>query len=73
MLIAWVTSLIASFFAGYYLKLVKKRVEVLEEKIEKKIDKKVEGPESVLIDPLDPVKEAIYEAEQQRKRLNGIQ
>ena len=69
---AWVISCIASFYLGHYLKGLAKKIAVVEEAVKMKIDKPpvVEDPPSTLIDPLDPVQEAIYEHEQLMKRMN---
>lgn len=69
---AWVVSCIATFFFGFHYRGIVKKVESLEAEVKLKIDKPVIEPEagSQLIDPLDPVAEAIWEHEQLQKRLN---
>lgn len=70
--LAWLLSIWLAFSLGYGVKDIRKRVESLEENIKQKIDKPKDEPESELIDPLDEVKEAQYQQQQEMKRLNGI-
>lgn len=69
--IIWIASLGVAFYLGYHFRTIDRKIEILEQEVKKKIDKPVEKPESTLIDPLDPVKEAIYQAEQFNKKLNN--
>lgn len=70
---AWVLSLIAVFLLGYYLRGLKKKLADIEEVLKSKVDKKpeVEEPVSEIIDPLDPVQQAIYEHKVMMDKLNG--
>ncbi len=70
MVIAWLISLIVVFGLGYHYGSIVKKVKQLEVEVKKKIDQPKEEPESTLIDPLDPVKAAQYELEEQQKLLN---
>lgn len=70
----WAFSLVLAFLLGYRFRDFQKRIEVVEQAVKQKIDKPKEvEPPSLLIDPLDEVQTAIYEAEKMQKRLNGIQ
>lgn len=69
--LAWVLSLAGAFFLGYHYRRLNNKVQELEIEVKKKITKPEEiEPKSVLIDPLDPIKEAMWQAEQLNKRLN---
>ncbi len=69
---AWVLSLAFSFYLGYRSRDLIKKVETVQEILKSKVDKQPtqEEPKSEIIDPLDPVKEAMYEQHQMMKRLN---
>lgn len=65
-------AIIASFLLGYHLRGMKNKIVELEEVVKSKVDKKVEPeePKSRLIDPDDPIQEAIWKREQEMKRMN---
>lgn len=64
---------IASFFLGYHFRGLTSRVAQLEETIKQKIDKpvEIEEPQSEIIDPDDPIQEAIYERDQLMRKINS--
>lgn len=69
---AWLVSLVVVFLLGRYLGNISKRITQLEEVVKSKIDKPEEvEPESTIIDPLDPVQEAMYEHKKMTEKLNG--
>lgn len=70
--IAWILSVMAGFMLGYYFRKLTVKIEELEEVVKAKVDKPevIEDPPSTLIDPLDPVKEAMWEHDQLMKKLN---
>ncbi|CAB4132523.1 hypothetical protein UFOVP253_30 [uncultured Caudovirales phage] len=70
---AWVLSLIAIYFLGYYFRGITKKIAELEEVIQSKVDRKpvVEEPSSTILDPNDPVQEAIYQHKIMMEKLNG--
>lgn len=69
---AWLGSLVAVYMLGYHMRGLTKRIDQLEEVIKSKVDKKPlpEEPQSMVIDPLDPVQEAQWEHQQMMKKLN---
>lgn len=71
MAIAWVLSLVGAYLLGYHIADIRKRIADLASIIKSKVDKEpIEEPKSEIIDPDDPVKEAMWEHEQMLKRLN---
>lgn len=70
---AWLLSVIAAFVLGYDFRGLTKRVEQLEEVVKSKVDKTpvIEEPQSTLIDPADPIQNAIYEHSKMMEKLNG--
>lgn len=70
--IIWAFLVVASGFLGYYVRDIKDKIKTLEVKVEKKKDapvqKKEESP--TIIDPLDVVQQAKWEAERSFKELN---
>ena len=70
---AWAISLVAIYLFGYYMRGLVKKIEHLEEMVKSKVDKQPEPEEpiSMLIDPTDPVQEAIYEHKKLMEKLNG--
>lgn len=70
----WFLSLIAIFWLGYKLGDITKKVKSVEQVVKQKMAKPVEEePTSEVIDPLDPVQEAIYEHKKMMEKLNGKQ
>lgn len=69
--LAVVILLIASFLLGYYFRNLTDKVGKLEEEVKQKVSKPKKEPDSVVIDPLDPVQEAIYQQKKLQERLNG--
>lgn len=69
---AWIATLVLAFMLGYWHRGIIKKIEVLEEAVKAKVDKQPEPEESVsqLIDPLDPIQEAIAERDRMLKELN---
>lgn len=69
----WVITVVAAFFLGYFLRGLTKKIAQLEQAIAQKVDKKPEEPEPVseLIDPTDPIANAIYERDKLMKKLNS--
>lgn len=69
---AWVVSCIATFWLGFYLRGLAKKVVELSQELTMKVDRKPqpEEPKSTLLDPDDPVQEAIWQHQQMQKRLN---
>lgn len=72
LILAWAVTLVAAYVLGYHVRGLAKKIEHLEQVIQSKVDKKPEPPEpvSTLIDPADPVQEAIWAREQELKRMN---
>lgn len=69
--IAWIISLVVTFYLGYKFGELEKKVKKIQETVKQKIDKpKQEEPQSEIIDPLDEVQTAMYEHKQLMKRLN---
>lgn len=70
--IIWAFLVIASGVTGYYIRDVKDKIKALETTLEKKKDapvqKKVE--DTTIIDPLDIIQQAKWEAERSFKELN---
>jgi len=67
----WAISLIGAFSLGYFVRGIMKKLAELEQAVHNKVDIPVEEePKSMLIDPLDPIQEAIYEREKLMKKLN---
>jgi len=69
----WLGSLLVAAICGYKLRDLVKKVEHLQEVVKSKVDKQPEPeePKSQLIDPLDPVQNAIYERNKMMEKLNG--
>ncbi len=69
---AWIISCIATFWLGFWLKGLAKKVIELQEVVKSKVDKKppVEEPKSELLDPDDPIQEAIWQHKQMQRKLN---
>lgn len=70
---AWVASLIVVFILGYEWRSMKNTIAVLEQEVKNKMDKPAPEPEpeSTVIDPLDPIQNAIYEHNVMMEKLNG--
>lgn len=70
--LAWVLSLVATFFLGYYLRNVVEKINTIEKAVKAKVDKRpqLEEPKSELIDLDDPVKEAMYRHKREMEKLN---
>lgn len=73
--IVWFLSLIASFMLGYYFRDTRQKVKALEELVKEKVDKpkQPEEPQSMLIDPDDPIQTAQWEQAEMMRKLNNIQ
>lgn len=70
--VAWMLSVIVSFYLGYHFRILTQKIELIEEAVKTKVDKKVETETvSEVIDPLDPVQNAIYEHNKMMEELNG--
>lgn len=69
MLILWALSILCAFGLGYFFRYLTTKIKVLEEQVREKIDKPKEEATSTLVDPLDPVQEALY---RQKKIMQGL-
>lgn len=70
---AWVLSLALAYLLGYKLHRITAKIAELEEVVKSKVDKQPEPeePKSTLIDPTDPIQEALWERKVMMERLNG--
>lgn len=68
--LAWVLSLIAVFLLGYEIQRIKHMALSLRAKVVEKFEEPPEEPDSVIVDPLDPIQQAKYEREQLMKDIN---
>lgn len=70
--LAWAITTAATFVLGYMFRQLADRVKALEHQLKQKIDrpKPTEEPKSLLLDPLDPVQQAIWEREKMMERIN---
>jgi len=70
--VAWVLSIALAFFIGYKLNKIESTIRGLSESVSKKKDvEPMKSNDTVIIDPLDPIQQAIYERRQMMKGLNG--
>lgn len=71
LIVLWILSVVLSFVLGCYIAKINIKFVAIQEVVENMVNPKpLEEPSSQLIDPLDPVAEAIYERDKIMKELN---
>lgn len=69
---AWILSLVAIFVLGFYIRGLAKKIVELDQEMKTKVNKKPEPtePQSQIIDPYDPVAEAVYQHRKMMEKIN---
>lgn len=71
LVLGWIISVIAAACIGYWFKSITAKIQHIETVIAKKVDKPPDTPDSVLIDPTDPIQEAMLQQQEVMRRLNS--